>query len=573
MTKYFGTGANEYITLNFVSYTVFPLLPLPNSGDDVLFGGGGDDSLHGGGGADESYGGNGNDYIFAVHGPDFADGGAGTDTLVATLANFDYVIDLTTGLTQLAFERFINFENLISGSGNDFLTGTKGANDIQGGDGNDTINGVEGNDSSYGGNGDDYIFAVKGINVADGGGGTDTLDITIKNSDSKVDLATGLTNIAGESLVNFENLISGDGDDVLVGTSGANAISGGDGDDDIRGGGGDDSVFGGNGNDIVYASLGTDNADGGLGTDTLFTTSWTGDYVVNLVTGLTNFVGESFVNFENLYAGAGSDLLFGTSGANVISGDDGDDTIYSGGGADSVGGGNGNDLVYASFDIDIASGGSGTDTLNTTTFNGDYVVNLTTGLTNLAGESFDTFENLISGAGNDRLIGTSTANAITGGDGYDTINGGGGDDNLFGGIGLDKIFGSGGADRLRGGTGQDILIGGKGNDIFIFFGGDRSNGSNADIIRAGGGAIAFEGAGAGSGDIINVNAIDADSTIAGNQDFTGGGAGKGQIRVVDIGGNSVVQGNIDNDGAFEISITIEDGGVLALAYTAADFVF
>ncbi len=220
-----------------------------------------------------------------------------------------------------------------------------------------------------------------------------------------------------------------------------------------------------------------------------------------------------------------------------------------------------------------AGGGLGTDTLNTTTFNGDYVVNLATGLTNLAGESFVKFENLISGAGNDLLTGTGGANDIVGGDGDDTINGGGGNDSLFGGIGLDKIFGSGGADRLRGGTGQDILIGGKGNDIFIFFGGDRSNGSNADIIRAGGGAIAFEGAGAGSGDIINVNAIDADSTIAGNQDFTGGGAGKGQIRVVDIGGNSVVQGNIDNDGAFEISITIEDGGVLALAYTAADFVF
>ena len=54
-------------------------------------------------------------------------------------------------------------------------------------------------------------------------------------------------------------------------------------------------------------------------------------------------------------------------------------------------------------------GGAGIDTLDTTAFGGNYVVNLATGLTNWAGESFLEMENLISGAGNDTLTGSAVA--------------------------------------------------------------------------------------------------------------------------------------------------------------------
>ncbi|GCA96329.1 calcium-binding protein, partial [Microcystis aeruginosa 11-30S32] len=44
--------------------------------------------------------------------------------------------------------------------------------------------------------------------------------------------------------------------------------------------------------------------DGGTGTDTIDHTIFAGNYVFNMATGLTNFGGESFINFENANMGA-----------------------------------------------------------------------------------------------------------------------------------------------------------------------------------------------------------------------------------------------------------------------------
>src|SRR3954465_2501699 len=111
-------------------------------------------------------------------------------------------------------------------------------------------------------------------------------------------------------------------------SGGADSIVGGDGNDTINGGGGADTSLGGNGNDYIFAVLGTpESIDGGTGHETLATTAFTGNYVVNLATGLTNFAGESFVNMENLISGAGNDSLTGTAGANLINGSAGNDTI------------------------------------------------------------------------------------------------------------------------------------------------------------------------------------------------------------------------------------------------------
>src|SRR6185436_7789155 len=242
-----------------------------------------------------------------------------------------------------------------------------------------------GADTSLGGDGNEYMYAVLGTPESiDGGAGVDTLDTTAFTGDYVVNLATGLTNFVGESFINMENLISGVGNDTLTGTTGANTINGGDGDDIINGGGGSDTSLGGNGNDYIFAVLGTpESIDGGAGVDTLDTTAFTGDYVVNLATGLTNFVGESFINMENLISGVGNDTLTGTTGANTINGGDGDDIINGGGGSDTSLGGNGDDYIFAVLGTpETINGGAGIDTLDTTAFTGDYVVNLATGLTN-----------------------------------------------------------------------------------------------------------------------------------------------------------------------------------------------
>ncbi|MCA3413848.1 MAG: calcium-binding protein, partial [Roseomonas sp.] len=190
------------------------------------------------------------------------------------------------------------------------------------------------------------------------------------------------------------------------------------------------------------------------GNDTLDTSAFTGNYLVNLQTGLTNFSGESFTEFEAVISGNGNDTLIGTDGANFMdggAGDDsilggaGDDTLNGGGGFDRAEGGAGNDYIYGVIGLDVGVGGSGNDTLDTSAFTGNYLVNLQTGLTNFSGESFTEFEAVISGSGNDTLIGTDAANFMHGGAGNDSILGGAGADTLIGGSGDDVIL-VGGAD-------------------------------------------------------------------------------------------------------------------------------
>src|SRR5690606_704284 len=116
------------------------------------------------------------------------------------------------------------------------------------------------------------------------------------------------------------------GDDTINGGAGNDTIYGMLGSDTVHGNGGDDiivstgngSFYGDGGNDTIYAVSGLpEMLDGGAGIDLLDTTHWTGTYVIDLGTGLTNYAGESFVNFENLRAGSGSDTLTGTGVANT----------------------------------------------------------------------------------------------------------------------------------------------------------------------------------------------------------------------------------------------------------------
>jgi hypothetical protein len=84
--------------------------------------------------------------------------------------------------------------------------------------------------------------------------------------------------------------------------------------------------------------------DGGAGIDTIDHTAWSGSYVFNMATGLTDFSGESFINFENANMGAGDNSVTGNASANLINGGAGNDTIEGGLGQDTLTGGTGNDF-------------------------------------------------------------------------------------------------------------------------------------------------------------------------------------------------------------------------------------
>lgn len=148
-----------------------------------------------------------------------------------------------------------------------------------------------------------------------------------------------------------------------------------------------------------------------------------------------------------------------------------------------------------------------------------------------------------------------------------------GNDTVVGTSGSDWLHGYAGNDTLRGNAGADYLSGGTGDDIFDFDVASHSSGMFRDVLRGADGAAAFEGAGAAGGDRIDLSGIDANDFAAGNQSFSFGGTGTGQISVVELGNTStLVRANTDGDAAFEFELIIEDGKVGASQYTAADFI-
>jgi Ca2+-binding RTX toxin-like protein len=232
---------------------------------------------------------------------------------------------------------------------------------------------------------------------------------------------------------------------------------------------------------------------------------------------------DTLVGIENIIGGEGSDDLYGDVNSNHLEGGGGNDTLRGGDGDDLLSGGAGNDSL---------DGGGGSDTV-------DYsYVGMTTNLSvTLATESavtvgavdFDVLfdiENVIGGAGDDRLTGYSVANVLSGGDGADTLSGGFnstgvGGDVLDGGSGNDTAdyhfdtFGItvtladfSGESTLRGGPGTDFLrsienvTGGTGNDAI-------AGNLGANSLFGGGGSDILAGAsGAGFGGVIDTDYLD-----------------------------------------------------------------
>jgi Ca2+-binding RTX toxin-like protein len=466
----FGLGLPILLSAGGGNDTVFTSATIPtNPPFNVVNGEGGNDSLTGANGNDSLSGGLDNDVLSGAGGADTLSGGDGADS----------------------------------------LHGGSGADSLSGGDGADTLDGGGGSDSAFGGNGDDLVFAVIGTDIAVGGSGNDTLNTASFGGAYLVNLTTGQTNFGSESFTEFENLVSGNGNDTLIGTTGSNLLDGGggsdtiyggdgidvdtliggEGNDTLNGGEGFDLSFGGGGDDLIFAIIGTDRAEGGTGNDTLDTTAWAGPYLVDLATGLTNFSGESYIEFENLVSGAGDDTLRGTAGANSIVGGAGNDLVEGRGGVDTLLGGTGNDVLRGGADFDSLLGGENNDTLYGDEF--DSGPN--------AGES--NFDILFGEGGDDLIFGAADADQIDGGGGADTLHGGSagdtingidgddvifgfgsftlpgavdGDDSINGGAGNDRIFGDAGADTLDGGANTDTLDGGAGNDVLRSDGGAES---------------------------------------------------------------------------------------------------
>lgn len=160
---------------------------------------------------------------------------------------------------------------------------------------------------------------------------------------------------------------------------------------------------------------------------------------------------------------AGKDKLYGRAGDDVLVGGGGGDLLDGGGDDDVLDGENGPDTLIGGDGADVFDGGVGVDAVSYAALSGDVTVTIGTGADDgLAGEHDDvrnTNEHVVTGAGNDTVIGSPHRDALSGGAGNDRVHGGGGRDSLTGGPGDDTLDGGtrgiGEPDSLSCGTGTD----------------------------------------------------------------------------------------------------------------------
>jgi uncharacterized repeat protein (TIGR01451 family) len=478
--------------------------------NDVLNGGPDDDVLHGDAGVDLLSGDVGVDRLDGGIGDDTLSGGSGSDTADYSLRieSVSVVLDgvADDGQDGEHDQVSTNVENVLGGSGDDYLVGDTGANVLDGGGGDDLLDGDLGTDTLiggagtdaadfsgrassvtvsldgiandgevgendnvqgdvediFGGSGNDTLTGNGGDNLFDGGDGADVLSglggidtVDYSNRVDPVDVSLDGAANDGEAGENdnvggdVENILGGFEDDTLTGNAQANVLDGGDGDDDLNGG------------------LGTDTLIGGGGIDD------TADYsnrVVSVLIALdgsptSGQAGENDTiedDVEDAVGGSGADTLVGNADDNFLDGGSGADTFTGGDGFDAVIYATRVDSVTVTLDS-VANDGS--------TGEGD---NVGAGM-----------EDAVGGNGNDHFTGDAGDNLFFGGPGVDILDGAGGDDSLIGDADADELIGGVGFDLFDAGDGNDTVQSRDGleDDVFCGEGADTVNGEEADFIE------------------------------------------------------------------------------------------
>lgn len=311
------------------------------------------------------------------------------------------------------------------------------------------------------------------------------------------------------------------------------------------------------GNDTVILDLagrqgGSNDVNMGTGNDRVVN-YFEGDNVIRMGDGNDTYDAKGTWNsstysfYDVVFGGTGGDTFYVRTNVSEYRGESGNDTFYAVGLNNIINGGAGNDtLSYALQDTfwDLSGTGIWVNLSQQRAWNDFGDAEIVKGIENVDGTS-----------AHDRLIGSDGNNILKGLGGDDTIEGRGGNDRIFAGAGIDTLNGGSGNDTMRGGTQADTLTGGLGADIFVFGAINESTvGKNKDVITD------FNGA---QGDIIDLSAIDADVTSAGNNAFTfiSGASFSGTAGELRYGGN-VVYGDVDGDGAADFAISISNGAAL-----------
>jgi Ca2+-binding RTX toxin-like protein len=492
-----------------------------NAESNYIYGGAGNDVIRGGGGGYDQFHGGAGDDLYFVDSHDarvVESAGGGTD-------------EIRTGLTAYTLSDHIEKLTGTSATGQ-MLNGNNLANVLTGGAGNDLLRGNGGADTMQGGAGNDTYFV------------TDLDDIVLEAAGQGLydEVQTGLASYTLAANVEILNGTSNSGQS-LKGNALNNDIMAGNGNDILDGGEGADSMGGRIGSDIYYVDNEGDyvaevpNDPNGIDEVRTTLAAYALTDHVEKLTGLLGtgqaLTGNGLANV--IVAGSGNDAIDGGAGNDSINAGAGDDRIDGGTGADAMGGFAGNDvfIVDNAGDQAIEAANEGTDEIRT----------------GLASYSLETLIHI------ENLTGTSDAGQ--------TLTGNGGNNLIVGGMGDDTIYGLGGDDVIVGFGGFDVMRGGAGDDVYAIDAGDtviELDGEGVDEIRTVG-AIYVLG--------VGLENLRATSDVG--HDFRGnlapnaiiGGDGNDIIRLQD-GGGDVAFGKNGNDsfyfgGAFD-EYDFVDGG-------------
>lgn len=225
--------------------------------------------------ADILLGGQGDDAIDGRGGGDVIDGGPGFNTVTYANSSGPVTVDLGAGSAGTSpLDSVTNIRGVITGAGNDTVTGTSADERFTLGSGDDSLNAGAGNDIADGGAGSDNLRGGQGSDNLDGGLGTDTTTYDERGASEPVNvsLATlGGDGGAGENdtLQNIEAVVGGASNDTLSGDDLPNVLFGGPGVNTLDGKGGDDQLFGGDGRDVIIGGPGSDGLYGAGDDDSL----------------------------------------------------------------------------------------------------------------------------------------------------------------------------------------------------------------------------------------------------------------------------------------------------------------
>ena len=486
------------------------------------------------------------------------DGGAGgTNTLDYSSTAGPVTVNLQADTAPQIGGTFSNINNLVgSGSTGDTLVGpnTPSTWTISGADQGFVAGTAYASfENLTGGTAADTFGFHTGGSVSgnvDGGGGTNTLDYSALAGPISLNLQTNFAPDVGGIITHLTNFVGSAGSDTLTGPAGPSVYTltglntGGVGGDtfssfeNLTGGPAADTFAFQNGGGV------SGNIDGGGGVNTLDYSASTGPVTVNLLTGSATGIGGTFANVSNFVGSlSAADTLSGPAGTNawlisgVNAGAVAGNTFQS---FENLVGGPGNDSFAFQPGAGVSGnidGGAGVNTLDYSALAGPITVNLQAHTAPGIGGTFSDISNFVGSAGSDTLVGpnaTTTWNVTGPNSGNVAGNTFSSFENLTGGSGDDTFA------LYDGGSLSGKVDGGAGSNTL-----DYSNYSGPVVVN-----LALNTATGYAGGAYNITGIiggAGDNMFVGNSlnNFFKGGTGR-NILIGGGGADTLIGGGGDS---------------------------